>query len=75
MSGLRREFKDIIELYEYSSLKKLDHLTTKVESKILKKTTFKNTHNDDIYKSSWKDKTLQENLKLHTNNIPIKIRM
>jgi len=27
-----------------------------VESQILKKTTFKNTHNDGFYKSSWKDK-------------------
>ena len=26
------------------------------ESQVLKKTTFKNTHNDDLFKSSWKDK-------------------
>jgi len=27
-----------------------------MESQILKKTTLKNTHNDGLYKSSWKDK-------------------
>ena len=31
------------------------HLAIKVESQLLKKTTFKNTHNDDFYKSSRKD--------------------
>ena len=31
------------------------HLAIKVESQLLKKTTFKNTHNDGFYKSSWKD--------------------
>jgi len=41
VSGLRREIKDVIELYEYSSLKKLVHLAIKVESHILTKTTFK----------------------------------
>ena len=46
VSGLRREIQDIVELYEYSSLEKLVHLAIKVESQILKKTTFKNTHND-----------------------------
>jgi len=44
MSGLRREIKDVVELYEYSSLKKLVHLAIKVESHILMKTTFKTTH-------------------------------
>jgi len=56
VSGLRREIQDIVELYEYSSLEKLVHLAIKVESQILKKTTFKNTHNDGFYKSLWKDK-------------------
>jgi len=31
------------------------HLAIKVESKLLKKITFKNIHNDGLYKSSWKD--------------------
>ena len=56
VSGLRREIKDVVELYEYSSLKKLVHLAIKVESHILTKTTFKNTHPDDFYKSSGNDK-------------------
>ena len=52
VSGLRREIQDIVELYEYSSLEKLVHLAIQVESQVLKKTTFKNTHNDGFYKSS-----------------------
>jgi len=32
VSGLRREIQDVVELYEYSSLKKLVHLAIKVES-------------------------------------------
>jgi len=55
VSGLRREIRDVVEVYEYYSLKKLVHLAIKVESQILKKTTFKNTHSDDFYKSSRKD--------------------
>jgi len=55
VSGLRREIQDIVELYEYSSLKKVFHLATKVESQLLKKTTFINTNNHGFYKSSWKD--------------------
>ena len=31
------------------------HVAIKVESQLLKKTPFKNTHNDGFYKSSWKD--------------------
>ena len=31
VSGLRREIQDIVELYEYSSLKKLVHLAITVE--------------------------------------------
>jgi len=56
VSGLRREIQDIIELYEYSSLEKLVHQAIKVESQLLKKINFKNTHNDGFYKSSCKDK-------------------
>ena len=56
VSVLRREIQDIVELYEYSSLEKLVHLAIKVESQLLKKINFKNTHNDGFYKSSWKDK-------------------
>jgi len=41
-----------LELNE--GLKKLVHLTIKVESQVLKKNYFNNTHNDDFYKSSWK---------------------
>jgi len=55
VSGLRREIKDLVELFEYSSLKKVVHLAIKVESQLLKKTSLKNTHNDGFYKSSWKD--------------------
>jgi len=37
VSGLRRDIQNIVELYEYSSLKKLVHLAIKVKSQILKK--------------------------------------
>jgi len=37
-------------------LKKLVHLAIKVDSQVLKRNSFKNTHNDDFYKSTWKDK-------------------
>jgi len=63
--GLRREIQDILQLYEYSSLKKLVLLVIKVESQIWKKTTSKNTHNDGFYKSSWKDKN-----KISTKSFP-----
>ena len=56
VSGLRRDIKDVVELYEYYSLKKLVQLDIKVESHILTKTTIKTTHRDDFYKSSGKDK-------------------
>jgi len=56
VSSLRREIQDIVELYEYFFLEKLVHLAIKVESQVLKKTSFKNAHNDGFYKSSWKDK-------------------
>jgi len=58
VSGLRREIKDIVELYEYSSLKKLVHLVIKVESHILTKKTFKITHHDGFYKSLRKDNNI-----------------
>jgi len=45
VSGLRRQIQDVVELYEYSSMEKLVHLDFKVESQILKKTSFKTTHN------------------------------
>jgi len=50
VSGLRREIQDVVEIYEYSSLKKLVHIAIKVQSKISKKTIFKNTPNDGFYK-------------------------
>jgi len=56
VSGLRREIKDVVELYEYSSLEKLVHFAIKVESQLSKKTFSKNTHNDGYYQSSWKNK-------------------
>ena len=34
VSGLRRKIRDVVEIYEYSSLKKLVHLAIKVESQI-----------------------------------------
>ena len=55
--GLRREIQNVVELYEYTSLEKLVHLAIKVESQLLRKTSFKNTHNDGFYNSSWKDKS------------------
>jgi len=56
VSGLRREIQDLVELYEYSSLEKLVHLAIKVKSQFLKKTSFKPTYNDALYKTSWKEK-------------------
>jgi len=56
VSGLRRDILDVVELYEYSSLEKLVHLAIKVESQISKKKSFKNSHNDGFYHSSWKNK-------------------
>ena len=54
--GLRRDIQDVVELYEYTSLKKLVHLAIKVESQISKKKSFKNSHNDGFYHTSWTDK-------------------
>jgi len=56
VSGLRREIQIVVELYEYTSLEKLVNLTIKVESQLFKKTSFKHTHNDGFYDSSWKGK-------------------
>ena len=53
VSGLRRDIQDLVELYEYSSLKKLFHLAIKVESQLSKKNSFKNSHNDGFYHTSW----------------------
>jgi len=52
--GLIRDIRDLVELNEYFSLKKVVHLAIKVESYLLK-TTLKNTHDDDFYNSSRKD--------------------
>jgi len=52
VSGLRREIHVVVELYEYCSLEKLVHLAIKVESQFLNKSSFKTTHNDDLYKTS-----------------------
>jgi len=57
LSGLRREIQNVVELYEYTSLEKLVHLAIKVESQLLKKTSFKHTHNDGFYNSYWKGKS------------------
>ena len=46
----------MVELYEYSSLEKLVHLAIKAESQLSKKISSKNSHNDDYYQSSWKNK-------------------
>jgi len=54
VSGLRREIQDVVEFHHYYSLKTLVHLTIKVESQIARKNSFKNSHNDDYYHSSWK---------------------
>ena len=43
-------------MYEYSSLEKLVLLAIKVESQLSKKTSFKKSHNDGFYHSSWKNK-------------------
>ena len=56
VSGLRRDIQDVVELYEHCSLEKLVHLAIKVESQILKKTSFKKSHNDGFYHSSSKNK-------------------
>ena len=55
VSGLKREIRDFVQLHEYSSLKKVVHLTIKVESHLLKTTTFKHTYVDGFSNSSWKD--------------------
>jgi len=67
VSDLRREIQDVVELYEYSSLEMLVHLAIKVESQILKKTSFKTTHNDGFYHSSWKDKSKTFSKKFPSN--------
>jgi len=56
VSGLRQDIQNVVELYEYTSLEKLVHLAIKAESNFLKKTSFKYTHNDDFYNSTWKGK-------------------
>ena len=55
VSVLRRDIQDVVELYEYS-LEKLVHLAIKVESQLSKKNSFKNSHNDSFYHTSWTNK-------------------
>jgi len=57
VSGLRRDIQDLVELYEYSSLDKVLHLATKVETQLQKKKEAKrNGSYNDYYSSTWKDK-------------------
>jgi len=67
VSGLRREIQDVVELYDYSSLEKLVHLTIEVESELLNQTHFKTTHNDDFYQSSWKEKNKTSSKEIPSN--------
>ena len=48
-------------------MEKLVHLVIKVESQVLKRNYFKNTHNDGFYKSSWKDKHKFQNQDCSSN--------
>jgi len=54
VSELRKAIQNVVEHYEYTSFEQMVHLAIKVESQLLKKTTFKHTHNDGFYDSSWK---------------------
>ena len=56
VNGSRREIQNVVEVYEYTSLEKFVYLAIKVESQLLKKSSFKHTHNDGFYNSSWKGK-------------------
>jgi len=56
VSGLRRDIQDVVELYDYTYLEKLVHLAIKVESQLFKKNSFKNSHNDGFYHTSWTNK-------------------
>jgi len=56
VSGLKRDIQDVVELYEYTSLEKLVHLAIKVESQVSKKNSFKSSHNDGFYHTSWTNK-------------------
>jgi len=57
VSGLRKDIQDLVELYEYSSLDKVLHLATKVETQLQKKKEAKrNGSYNDYYSSTWKDK-------------------
>jgi len=53
VSGLRQELRDVVEVYDYSSLKKLVHLAIKVESQTSKKTTFVQKLSRWNHKYSW----------------------
>ena len=57
VSGLRMDIKDLVELYEYSSLDKVLHLAIKVETQMQKKKKAKRSGSyNDYYSSTWKDK-------------------
>jgi len=52
VSGLRRDIQDLVELYEYSSLDKVLHLATKVETQLQKKKEAKRSGSYNDYYSS-----------------------
>jgi len=57
VSGLRRDIQYLVELYEYSSLDKVIHLATKVETQLQKEKEAKRSGSyNDYYSSTWKDK-------------------
>ena len=56
VSALRRKIQDVVEIHEYSSLETLVYLAIKVKSQIARKNSFKSSHNDGYYNSSWKNK-------------------
>ena len=57
MSGLRRDIQDLVELYEYSSLDKVLHLSIKVEAQLQKKKEAKRSGSyNDYYSSTCKGK-------------------
>jgi len=57
VSCLKREIQYVVELYEYSNLSKVLHLTLKLESQLKKNQEAKrNTSYNDYYSKSWKGK-------------------
>ena len=49
VSGLRRDIQDVVELQEYSSLKNVVHLASKIENQLARKNAFKNSSKDNYY--------------------------